>query len=76
MSDFLILSNLQKRYLFNYLLLYGKKISFFRQHDLWKFQKLLIKLFDYPETINSVNAFALNLCFLEYCLNLKEVEHE
>lgn len=63
MIDFLILSNLRTKYLYDYLLLYGKKISFLKQHDLWKFQKLLIRLFDYPEKIKNINVFSLNL----YC---------
>lgn len=71
MVDFLMLNYLWTEYLDDYLLLYGEKISFFKQHDLWKFRELLIRLFDYPETIKNFNTFCLDLLYLKKYLKLK-----
>ena len=71
MIDFLMLSYLRTEYLDDYLLLYGEKINFFKQHDLWKFRKLLIRLFDYPEAIKNSNTFCLDLLCLKKYLKLK-----
>lgn len=56
---------LKERYEFTYILIQNKKFSFFKQHDLWKFKKLLTKLFEYPETIRNFRALANELFYLE-----------
>ena len=70
-KSYIVLTGLWKKYLNSYLLLHNKKLKFFKQHDLWKFRKLLIKLFDYPETINNIITFDLKLSVLEYWLKIE-----
>lgn len=62
---YLTIKNLQNRYSWDYLMLYDKKISFFKQHNIWKYKKALIKLFDFPETIRDWRSFEFNLYILE-----------
>lgn len=60
-----IIENLWRHYQMDYLMLHDKKISFFKQHTLWKYRKELIKLFDFPETIRNWRSFEFNLSMLE-----------
>ena len=62
-------SILRKRYQFIYLLIQYEKISFFKQHNLWKFKKLLTKLFEYPETIRDFRSLYNELFYLESVIN-------
>ena len=60
-----IIVELQNRFFQDYLILSNEKISFFKQHTLWKYKNMLIKLFDFPETIWNWKSFEFNLFMLE-----------
>lgn len=60
-----ILAEIQHHFFQDYLILSNEKINFFRQHNLWKYKNMLIKLFDYPETIRNLELFEFNLFVLE-----------
>lgn len=66
-----ILNSCRKDYLENYLKIKEIKFKFFKQHDLWKYKKMLIKLFEYPDTIEDADLFLLKLNFLENIIKLK-----
>lgn len=60
-----LIAELQKQYLQDYLSLKIEKISFFKQHNLWKYRNMLTKLFEFPEMVNNWEIFEFNLYILD-----------
>ena len=56
---------LQEKFFYDYLLLQNEKVKFFKQHTIWKYRKLLIKLFEFPESIINWNSFEFELYALK-----------
>lgn len=67
-----ILCDLKKDYKKQYLKIKNIKYNFFTQHNLWKYKKMLTRLFEKTNSIKSAETFILKLIFLEILLNIKE----